>query len=111
MDTSPQTWHYGLVSRHWAEKNTNFEPEGPWFRRMIEAHGEPALDLGCGTGRILIPCLQSGLEVDGCDISADMLALCRERSEKLGLSPTLYNQPNHELDLPRRYRTIYSCGV
>jgi SAM-dependent methyltransferase len=111
IDTSPQTWHYGLIARHWAEKNTNFEPEGPCYLRMIEAYGQPALDVGCGTGRLLIPLLQAGLEVDGCDVSADMLARCRERAESLGFAPNLNAQPNYELDLPRRYRTIYSCGV
>lgn len=111
IDTTPQTWHYGLIARHWAEKNLTFEPEGPLYRRMVETYGVPALELGCGTGRIFVPMMQAGLEVDGCDISADMLALCRERAESLGYTPNLYAQPNHELDLPRRYRTIYACGV
>jgi hypothetical protein len=39
-----------------------------------------------------------------------MLALCRERAERDGLSPNLYAQAMHELDLPRRYRTIIVCG-
>jgi SAM-dependent methyltransferase len=49
--------------------------------------------------------------VDGCDVSADMVAACREKAEREGLSPNLYVQPMHELDLPRRYRTIYVCGA
>jgi hypothetical protein len=40
-----------------------------------------------------------------------MLALCREAAEREGLSPRLYAQPKHELDLPRRYRTIFMCGA
>ena len=40
-----------------------------------------------------------------------MIALCRERAEQEGLAPTLYVQPMHELDLPRRYRTIVVCGA
>jgi hypothetical protein len=42
-----------------------------------------------------------GLDVDGCDVSADMTAICREKSEREGLSPTLFVQPMHELDPPR----------
>jgi hypothetical protein len=41
-----------------------------------------------------------GLDVDGCDVSADMTAI-REKSEREGLSPTLFVQPMHELDPPR----------
>jgi SAM-dependent methyltransferase len=50
------------------------------------------------------------LDVDGCDVSADMLALCRERAEEEGLSPRLYQQAMHELRLQRRYRTVVVCG-
>lgn len=32
-----------------------------------------------------------------------MVALCREKAERDGLSPNLYVQPMHEIDLPRRY--------
>src|SRR5687767_14223156 len=39
-----------------------------------------------------------------------MIALCRERAEREGLSPTLFVQPMHELDPPRSYRTIVVCG-
>jgi SAM-dependent methyltransferase len=40
-----------------------------------------------------------------------MLEQCRQRAERDGLSPELYQQAMHELDLPRRYKTIYACGV
>jgi SAM-dependent methyltransferase len=108
-DSSPRTWHYGLVARWWAEFNLD-GPEIEYFRRFVEA-GQPALDVACGTGRLLVPYLRAGLDVDGCDISPDMLALCRERAEREGLEPpNLYAQAVHELDLPRRYRTIVFCG-
>jgi SAM-dependent methyltransferase len=107
--SGPQTWHYGVVARYWAEFNTS-GPEIDYFRRFVENGGEPALDVACGTGRLLIPWLEAGLDVDGCDISADMIALCRERAEREGLAPNLYVQPMHQLDLPRRYRTIVVCG-
>ena len=103
-----ETWHHGLVARWWAE----FEEGGPevdYFRRFVE-DGQPALDVACGTGRLLVPYLRAGLDVDGCDVSADMVALCRERAERDGLTPTLWVQPMHELDPPRSYRTIFVCG-
>jgi SAM-dependent methyltransferase len=108
----PQTWHYGLIARYWAEFNDDFRPhEIPYFQRYIERGGEPALDVACGTGRLLLPYLRAGLDVDGCDVSADMVALCREKAVRDGFSPTLFVQPMHELDAPRRYRTIYVCGA
>lgn len=108
---APQIWHYGLVARSWAELQTDGGPEAAYFQRLVERFGQPAVDLGCGTGRLLVPMLRAGLEVDGCDYSGDMLALCREKAAAEGLAPDLYQQPMHELDLPRRYNTIFACGV
>src|SRR5262245_27874612 len=108
--SEPQTWHYGIVAKWWAEFETDGGPESDYFGRYVE-DGQPALDVACGTGRLLIPYLQAGIDVDGWDISPDMIALCRERAEREGLAPTLRVQAMHELDMPRRYRTIYVCGA
>jgi SAM-dependent methyltransferase len=105
-----ETWHYGLVARYWAEKNTS-GPEIAYFQSQIEHFGQPALDAGCGTGRLLIPFLQAGLDVDGCDVSGDMLAYCQLEADRSGLSARLYEQALHNLDLPRKYQTIVACGV
>jgi len=111
-EDQPQTWHHGVIADYWAQFNDDFRPhEIPYFQRFIEDDGQPALDVGCGSGRLLIPYLRAGLDVDGCDVSADMVARCREKAESEGLSPKLSVQPMHELDLPRRYRTIYVCGA
>ena len=75
------------------------------------AAGQPALDAGCGAGRLLLPYLREGLDVDGCDVSPDMLGECRRLAAAEGLEPTLYAQALHELELPRRYRTVIACGV
>jgi SAM-dependent methyltransferase len=107
--TTPSTWHYGLVADWWAEFNTD-GPEIDYFGRFVET-GQPALDAGCGTGRLLLPWLRRGLDVDGCDVSDDMIARCRAQAQSEGLDPTLLVQPLHELDPPRRYRTIVACGV
>ena len=105
-----QTWHHGLVAKWWAEFNLD-GPEIAYFQKFIEDDGQPALDLACGTGRLLVPYLRAGLDVDGCDLSADMLALCRERAEaETAFHPTCIAQAMHELDLPRKYKTIVVCG-
>jgi SAM-dependent methyltransferase len=111
VENDPLTWHYGLVARWWSEFNEPDPAELAFYRSIVERDGQPALDLGCGTGRLLLPLLRAGLDVDGADISADMLAHCRERAEREGLVARLYRQAGHALDLPRTYRTIYMCGV
>ena len=105
----PQTWHYGLVADWWALFNVG-GPEIDYYGAFV-ARGQPALDAGCGAGRLLVPWLKAGYDVDGCDVSADMVERCRESTRREGLEPELFVQPLHALDPPRRYRTIVACGV
>lgn len=104
------TWHHGLVARWWANFNLD-GPEAEHFRPDVEA-GEPALDVGCGNGRLLVPWVAAGLDVDGVDPSADMIAACRDAvaANAPGRSPLLAVQAVHELDLPRTYGAAVLCG-
>ena len=104
------TWHYGLIARWWAEFNVAESEELAYFGAAIRRFGQPALDLGCGTGRILLPLLAEGLDVDGADISDDMISLAREATVRRGFAPSLTVQAMHQLDLGRTYRTIFICG-
>jgi SAM-dependent methyltransferase len=105
------TWHYGLVARWWAEFNVAEPHELDFYRAAIKRFGEPVLDLGCGTGRILLPLVEEGFDVDGCDVSADMIAQARAQAARKGLEPRLGVQPMHELAPDRLYRTVYMCGA
>jgi SAM-dependent methyltransferase len=41
--------------------------------------GGRTLELGCGTGRVLIPTAAAGYEITGLDLSLHMLKICREK--------------------------------
>src|SRR3954447_16616053 len=102
------TWHHGLIARWWANFNLD-GPEIDFFRPFVEA-GQPALDAACGTGRLLVPWVAAGLDVDGVDASPDMIPHCRRAADRVGRSPALYVQPLHGLNIPRRYGCIVVCG-
>jgi SAM-dependent methyltransferase len=102
------TWHYGLIARWWANFNVD-GPEIEFFRPFVVT-GQPTLDVACGTGRLLVPWVAAGLDVDGVDASADMITACAEAAQRVGAVPNLYVQPVHRLDVPRRYGTIVMCG-
>ena len=46
---------------------------------FAETCGDPILELGCGTGRVLLPLLEAGHTVTGIDISSALLEICREK--------------------------------
>ena len=100
---APGTWHHGLVAEYWARINID-APEVELYRPYLR---EPVLDAGCGAGRLLGPWHDEGIDIDGCDASADMIARCRERAP----GATLWVSPLHELAPRRQYATIVVCGV
>jgi SAM-dependent methyltransferase len=50
-----------------------------FFTDFALESGGPVLELGCGTGRVLIPTARAGVEITGLDLSAEMLKLCRAK--------------------------------
>jgi len=78
-----------------------------FFQDRIQRNGGMALEIACGTGRLLVPFLRDGLAVEGMDASEEMLAICRTKATRAGVTPTLYHQLMQDLDLAPRYRTVF----
>lgn len=98
----------GLMAQAWdvLRGDTSRWPDRFFFLELIEKYGQPVLDVGCGTGRLLLDYLAQGIDVDGVDNSPEMLDLCRAKAAKLGLAPRVHEQSMEMLALPRTYRTI-----
>jgi ubiquinone/menaquinone biosynthesis C-methylase UbiE len=54
-------------------------PDVDFFVEAAREAGSPVLELGCGTGRVLIPTARAGIDIVGLDSSPSMLAECRRR--------------------------------
>ncbi len=52
--------------------------------KTARAAGRSALELGCGTGRVLLPLAEDGFQVIGLDTSAALLAIARRKLEEHG---------------------------
>jgi len=110
--TDPRGYEYrGMMAQAWDLLRGDYSswPDRPFYRAVIERKGGPALDVGCGTGRLLLDYLTAGLDVDGVDNSPEMLALCRAKAEAGGIdvSGRLIEQEMDALAVDRRYATIF----
>ena len=54
-------------------------PDIAFYTALATEHGGPVLELGCGTGRVLLPTARAGVEITGLDLSDGMLAVCRSK--------------------------------
>jgi SAM-dependent methyltransferase len=80
------------------------------YSQSVKSKGGYALEVGCGTGRLLLPMLRSGLQVEGVDASADMLAICKNKAEMEKVTPLLYQYQMQDFELPKKYNTIFIEG-
>jgi ubiquinone/menaquinone biosynthesis C-methylase UbiE len=108
MPTNPTYEYYGMMAEFWDlfRGDTSTWEDRFFYLEVVKKYGSPVLDVGCGTGRILLDFMQQGIDIDGVDNSPDMLARLHQKAEKLNLHPTVYQQEMHELSLPRKYQTI-----
>lgn len=57
-----------------------------YYRERLKNIQGTILEPASGNGRILIPLLESGLNIEGFDASAEMLAYCKQECQKRGLN-------------------------
>jgi len=77
----------GLLAQTWdlLRGDTSAWPDRSFYRALIELGHGPALDIGCGTGRLMLDYLASGLDVDGVDNSPEMLGICRTKAATIDI--------------------------
>jgi SAM-dependent methyltransferase len=82
-------------------------PDVDFFVAAAREAGGPVLEVGCGTGRVLIPTAQAGVPVTGIDLSTHMLAVCRERlagePQEVQARVTLAEADMRDFDLGRQF--------
>jgi SAM-dependent methyltransferase len=108
MKTTPSYEYYGMMAEFWDlfRGDTSAWDDRFFYLDIVKKYSQPVLDVGCGTGRILLDFMQQGIDIDGVDNSPDMLAKLHQKAEKLNLKPTVYQQEMTELSMPRKYQTI-----
>jgi ubiquinone/menaquinone biosynthesis C-methylase UbiE len=69
---------YKAFAEYYDAYVADFEADFEIYLRMIKP-GLKVLEIGCGTGRVLKPLLESGASIIGVDISHEMLVLARNK--------------------------------
>lgn len=81
-----------------------------FFVEAAKESGGPVLEVGCGTGRVLLPTARAGIEIVGLDLSPHMLKVCRERlqgeAEEIRSRVQLVQADMRNFDLSRTFKLI-----
>jgi SAM-dependent methyltransferase len=60
--------------------------DAPFYIDLAKESGGPVLEIGCGTGRVLLPTARAGIEIHGLDNSAPMLAAIKQNISRESLA-------------------------
>jgi SAM-dependent methyltransferase len=67
----------------WENRRTFGRRDLAFWRTLAARERGPVLELGCGTGRLLLPLARAGVRITGIDRSAAMLSKARARAARL----------------------------
>ena len=102
--------YVGLMAEAWdaLRGDTSAWEDRDWFREVIARRGEPVLDVGTGTGRILLDFLAQGIDIDGVDNAPEMLERLHTKAAAAGLDVDgrVHLGRMQNLRLTRRYGTV-----
>lgn len=76
-----------------------------YLKRLANCKG-PVLEPAVGTGRMLIPLLEAGLNVDGFDSSPELLKICKMNCQKRELKSELFEANMESFYFNQRYEAI-----
>ena len=100
----------GLKARTWdaLRGDTSGWDDRRFYLELIGELGQPVLDVGCGTGRLLLDFLAQGIDIDGVELSPEMVAMLRAKAAGAGidLAGRVHQAAMETMDLGRRYRVV-----
>ncbi len=77
----------GLIPESWDVFRANAPrwPDVSFYRDVVLTSGQPALDVGCATGRLMLGYLEQGIDIDAVDVSPEMLEIVRRNAAERAL--------------------------
>ena len=96
---------YDLVHGNFADAET-FR----FYSKQIERFGSPVLELACGSGHILVPLAEKGVEIVGIDMSDEMLVACRRKADERNVKVRVQKGDMREFELHQKFMLIYAAG-
>lgn len=100
---SPDDHRYGMDPVLYDAVYAHLTEDVAFYLDLARRSPGPVLEAACGTGRVLLPVLEAGVDIDGFDLDEEMLARLRTKAEARGLSPRVVQADLRDFSMPRRY--------
>lgn len=100
---------YDIYARFYDLDFGEMDADLPMIQQFATRCGSPILELGCGTGRVLLPLARQGYQITGVDVSPSMLDVARQKIAAEGLMHrvTLVKQDMRELEIDNHFSLAF----
>lgn len=100
---------FSAIAAYYDWEHERFLDDLPLYRGFAQHCGGPVLELACGTGRLLVPLAEAGVEIEGLDASEAMLAIARSRlsASRARHRARVYQADMVSFELPRRFAMAF----
>jgi SAM-dependent methyltransferase len=89
-----------------SDKSLANESELAFYLSFVRDRRAKVLEPMCGNGRMLVPFMQKGIDMEGFDMSEEMLKACRKKAKKYGLDPNVYQKKIEDFKSDKTYDLI-----
>jgi SAM-dependent methyltransferase len=76
-----------------------------YLKLAAQATG-PVLDVACGTGRVMLPCLERGIDIEGLELARPMIDRLQHKAAAARLTARVHHGDMSDFRLQRRYALI-----
>jgi SAM-dependent methyltransferase len=83
------------------------EPAVDFYRAEADRQGGSVLELGCGTGRQLVPIASDGHPCTGLDLSREMLTEAQRKADERALAVDWVSGDMRDFDLDRTFHLVF----
>jgi SAM-dependent methyltransferase len=84
--------------------------DAPFYLNLAREFGGPVLEIGCGTGRVLLPVARAGIEIHGVDNSGPMIGILKEslarENPEVSSKVTLHSGDMRDFRLGRKFPLV-----
>jgi SAM-dependent methyltransferase len=93
-----------LIAKYYHFLHGDLEEDLPMWKALAEDVSAPILEVGCGTGRLLLPLAEAGHTVTGIDLSEVALSAVQAKLEATGLTErvSILKADMRNFDLPHQ---------
>ncbi|MBD3210825.1 methyltransferase domain-containing protein [Candidatus Micrarchaeota archaeon] len=98
--------YYDEFAELYDELSMGLEGELEFYLKEAKKAEGPVLEAGCGTGRILLPLLEAGIDAEGIDNSPGMLDILKSKAREKGIRPRVRKSDMRNFRSKKKYGLI-----